>query len=162
MDDRIMDSSIIPALASLIGVGFGSAATLISQYLTTRVTARAAEAQRADALRAERKETILHFLAVVQDAESIAERWRSDGHRDRDEALSTTHRLWLAQKELDIVCSERLREPAFVLTRSLRDAIWKDSPEIQEALWHWLRGPRAAFMDTARQELGTDQPTEPG
>jgi hypothetical protein len=152
-----MDWSIDPTLASLAGVALGSMGTLVGQYLSTRASARQAATERAQALRAERKDAILRFLAVAQEAESIAERWQNHGEREQTEALAVTHRVWQAQKELKIVCSQQLREPAFLFTRSLRDVIWQDPPELQASLWAWLREPRDIFMNAARSEMGADQ-----
>lgn len=101
----------------------------MGQFVATRATTRHAVAERLQALRAERKESIFRFLSILQEAEGVAEQWRTDGERDRSVALAVTHRLWLAQKELEVVCSEQLRDPAFAFTRAVRDAIWRMRPK---------------------------------
>jgi hypothetical protein len=151
-------STALPALLSLAGVGLGAVATLVGQYLTTLNASRQARAERAAARRAERKEAIVRFLDVAQDVEKLAEDIYN-GFTDRKAADGRlTHQLWLAQKIVDLMCSEQLRKPTFEFTQLLHVAVWTGPPEGKQP-WEYLGDARWAYMQAARHELGVDADT---
>jgi len=151
-------SSTLPALLTLAGVLLGAIATLVGQYLTTLDAARKARAERAAARRAERKEAIVRFLDIAQDVERLAEDVHH-GITDRKAADGQlTHRLWLAQKIVDLVCSEQLRQPTFKFTQLLHEAVWTGPPDGRQP-WEFLGDARWAYVQAARRELGVDAAT---
>jgi hypothetical protein len=66
-------SAITTVVIPLVGVIVGAAGVLSAQYLSTRVTKQQAEAARQEAIRTERKSTILALLEATQHVEWDAE-----------------------------------------------------------------------------------------
>lgn len=150
-----MDWSVVGSAAfSLLGVVLGVGGSLVAQHLGMRLAREEAGANRLMALRLELKDAVHAFLQAAQEAESLAQKIHIGGVRDDAEAYAVVHQLWLAQRTLDLVCTDQLRGPAIALTDRIRDAIWNLAPlGASRPLWDYLDGHRAAFMDAARREL---------
>jgi hypothetical protein len=146
-------SALAAAFFSLVGVALGTAGTLLSQYLTSRATVRQAQAERSALMRTERKEAIVRFLEIVQQVERFEENLYITGAgRDGPQAAELTHKLWLAQKYIDLICSAQLREPTLRFAGALNESMWNDPPKGQ-TLWDLLAPSRGDFLTAARQEL---------
>ncbi|MFI1400934.1 hypothetical protein [Streptomyces sp. NPDC020681] len=144
-------------IAPLAGVVLGAAGSLGAQFLWTRTTTAQAQAERAAALRAERKDAIRDFLDAAQTVERIAHHRFSNGQHD-DDAGSATHRLWFLQKCTDIVGSPELRVATLEYAKRLSDAVWKHRPvdaqkSADDQLRDYIAPHRDRFLRAARHEL---------
>jgi hypothetical protein len=84
------------------------------------MTLREARTQRMASARAERKEAILKFLDVVQQAEGFQESvYVAGAPLDKEQAGKLMHQIWLAQKHMDLVCSLPVRDSALEFARTL-------------------------------------------
>ncbi|MFI1400349.1 hypothetical protein [Streptomyces sp. NPDC020681] len=129
------------------------------QFLWTRTTTAQAQAQaeRAAALRAERKDAIRDFFDAAQTVERIAHHRFSNGQHD-DDAGSAMHRLWFLQKCTDIVGSPELRGATLEYAERLSKAVWTQRPvDAQESaddrLRDYIGAHRDRFLQAARHEL---------
>jgi hypothetical protein len=155
-ENHIMNSSaVIPTLLTLAGVLLGTAATLISQYLSTRVSRQEAAAQRASDLRAERKTAITEFLDAAQRAEHFLDRIERGNDQDEHEAAELMHRLWLSYKCAEIVCSVTMSQKAQDYTLQLHHYVWDGIPKGPGS--SSKREARHAFLDAAAHELDPDR-----
>jgi hypothetical protein len=146
-----VSSDLVSSLLPLAGVALGSAGTFLGQYLATRETKKQARAGAVARLRAERKEAILSFLDACQRVEAAAEDLYLKHDRDEMTIPALTHKMWLQQKYIDIICGRTLRDRAFLLAERLHSAAYT-RPDIP--VWDWVNERRAPFLEAARIELG--------
>ncbi len=155
-ENHIMNSSaVIPTLLTLAGVLVGTAATIISQYLSTRVSRQEAATQRASDLRAERKSAIAEFLDAAQRVEHFLDRIERGNDQDEHEAGELMHRLWLSYKCAEIICSVTMGQKAQDYTLQLHRYVWDGVPKGPES--SSKREARHAFLDAAALELDPDR-----
>lgn len=141
------------ALLPLVGVVVGAGASIAAQWLNERTTRWRMRDERASALRLERKEAMLAYLAAVQPLEVELENRALDGDDDRrlSRLQPLMHQIWLLQKQIDLICDGEVRESCFDFTHRLHQAVW-DWPDIQK--WHeHVTGVRSWFLATGRAEL---------
>lgn len=150
-------SAISPTVLPLIGVLLGTTATLVSQYLSTRVSQREAVAQRTSDLRAERKAAIVELLDAAQRVEHFLDRVDRGGVRDEHEAGELMHRLWLSYKCAEIVCSIVMGQKAQDYVLQLHHYVWDGIPQGPGS--SSKREARHAFLNAAAQELDPDRAT---
>jgi hypothetical protein len=149
-----VSSDLLSSLLPLAGVALGSAGTFLGQYLASRETKKQARAAADARLRAERKEAILSFLDACQNVEAAAEDLYLEHDRDELAIPALTHKMWLQQKYLDIICGPTLRNRAYLLTDRLHSVAYTrpDTP-----VWELVNERRSPFLEAARAEL-----VEPG
>ncbi|MFC5180581.1 hypothetical protein [Actinomadura harenae] len=143
--------SVSTTVLPLAGVALGSAGSLVGQYLSTRVEVRRTTFEQAKAERSERKEALMEFLAAAQQVEMCLDR-RSMGERvEEPEAWDLLHKLWLAKKVPELVCSPGVAQAAHDYTHAL-DALVRGRAAVEGG--SSKRELRFAFMEAARGELG--------
>ncbi|MEU2060827.1 hypothetical protein [Streptomyces sp. NPDC013455] len=143
-----------PALLSLAGVALGAGGSLFGQYLVSRTSARQLDVQEAAAHRAELKAAVLKFLSIAAQVEKAAlAPPGGDGTPDRDELGRLVDGLWLAQAEIDLAARrEPLRGAAYRYAFGLAEAARGATADSSA-----LRGPQAAFMDAAYDDMWPGQ-----
>ncbi|WP_144122724.1 hypothetical protein [Catellatospora sichuanensis] len=147
-------SSVGPAVFSLIGVVVGSVGSFLAQSFVAKVSREQAEANRRAAHRAERREAVHAFIGAAQAVESLAQRLHVGQVRDDTEAYGLLQQMWLAQRLLELVCGEAVRNSALAFTIRIRAAVWDLPPSGKShVLWEFLTPERSAFMAAARSEL---------
>lgn len=150
--DRLSNMSVAATVLPLAGVVLGSAGTLIGQYLSTRVEARRVRFEQAGAERSERKAALLEFLSAAQQVELCLDRLSMGEQVDDSEKWRLLHALWLAKKVPELLCSPPVAQAAHDYTAALHallrgQATGEGTP--------FKRELRFAFLEAARQELGT-------
>lgn len=140
------------AILPLAGVALGSTGTLVGQYLSTRVEARREKRAYDGAQRTERKEAIMEFLSAAQQAELLSDQIDSGEHPEDSEVRDRVHALWLAKKLPELVCSPSTAQAAHDYTLALHKILRGEASPTGSAT---KRDLRYAFLEAARQELGT-------
>ncbi|MBG6092631.1 hypothetical protein [Actinomadura viridis] len=144
--------SVSTTILPLAGVALGSAGTLVGQYLSTRVEARRARFEQASAERGERKEALMEFLSAAQQVELCLDRLSMGEQLEESEKWQHLHTLWLAKKVPELVCTPQVAQAAHDYTLALHALL---RGQAAEAGARPKRELRFAFMEAARQELGT-------
>jgi hypothetical protein len=150
-------STISPTILPLVGVLLGTTATLVSQYLSTRLSQREAAARRASDQRAERKAAIVDFLDAAQRVEHLLDRIDHGAAQDEHESGELMHRLWLSYKCAEITCSPTLGQKGQEYSRELHRYVWDGRPEGPAP--SSKRQARYAFLDAAAKELDPGRAT---
>lgn len=151
-----MDAGTIGAVAlPLVGVLLGTLGTLTGQYLATRGDLKRHTAELAAAARAERKQSIVDYLASAQRVEQVIDNaLHRQVRADSDAVDLVLHNLWLAKKLLELVCSYELASAAHTFTSTLENLARSRPAGLTER----QRADRAEFMEAARRELGISGP----
>ncbi|MDV7220419.1 hypothetical protein [Streptomyces prunicolor] len=152
-----MSSQLVTAAVTLAGVALGATGTVGAQYLATRDTRKQIAATREAAIRAERKEAILNFLASCQQVEHIAEQRSQNANKFVEDSPGLTHDLWFRQKSLDLVAGAQVRHTAFELANRLVDSVYGDTHRNLHDLQAYLHEKRGPFLHAAKKELGIPQ-----
>jgi hypothetical protein len=152
LHDGLVDWS--SGVFSLAGVILGSAASLAAQRHQDRLAQRRLQEEHWSARRAERKDALLAFFQAVQDLEERLEGRELTGDPDDkqiNELRGPVHRMWLAQKVLDIVSDEGPRAASSGYAQALHEAVW-DWPRLRP--WHaHVRDARETMLSAARGDL---------
>ncbi|MEV6152571.1 hypothetical protein AB0L53_19705 [Nonomuraea sp. NPDC052129] len=136
----------------LLGVLLGTCGTLLGQYLATRVDSKRLEHDRLAAMRAERKAAILSFLDAAQRIELILDKQPVFKDRlDENTAQEDLHKLWLAKKSVELVCSPELAQCAHDYTSALHVTLRNPDRVADPAA---RRKTRYLMMESARRDLG--------
>ncbi|MEU5867248.1 hypothetical protein ABZ815_39165 [Nonomuraea sp. NPDC047529] len=136
----------------MLGVLLGTGGTLLGQYLATRVDNRRLEHDQLTTMRAERKAAILSFLDAAQRIELILDsRSVSKNQSDEIAAHEDLHKLWLAKKTVELVCSSELAQCAHSYTQVLHVTL-RDSDRFLDS--DARRQSRYSMMESARKDLG--------
>ncbi|MFI6458693.1 hypothetical protein ACIBF6_45005 [Streptosporangium amethystogenes] len=136
----------------LLGVLLGTCGTLLGQYLATRVDSKRLEHDRLAAMRAERKAAILSFLDAAQRVELILDKQPVFNDRSDDNAAQEElHKLWLAKKTVELVCSPELAQCAQDYTSALHIMLRNPDQVADPAA---KRETRYLMMESARRDLG--------
>jgi hypothetical protein len=141
--------AILAGTLPLVGVLFGSGATIIVQRGSARESRRRLAFERRQAHRAEVKSSITSYLEAAQHLQEHLYR-REHGMETPDLATLVEH-VWLAQKQVEIICSEGLREPlerhAVALNEVARHG--DEHPE----WWEFVAPHSRSMLDAVRVEL---------
>jgi hypothetical protein len=100
---------IISGALSLFGVLIGTGAAVFGQRSSTRESRIQSEIERRQALRAEIKDAISAYLEVTQHLQT--QLYTRKHFRKAIDVTAAVEQIWLAHAQVDIVCSEILREP---------------------------------------------------
>ncbi|SEP77296.1 hypothetical protein [Lentzea albida] len=150
-----MQTQLWVAILSLTGVLLGGGlSSLVQNSVARRVErndVRRQTAERADARRAERLELLREFIKVAQQAERAAED-RDDTPAWKNSALDVVDELWVCERMIHVLFTSSLHELARAYVKALDHVVWHAPDE--GTLWDHLRGPKVAFLDAAREELG--------
>lgn len=148
MNWETLSTTVLPLLGVLLGTG----GTLLGQHLATRVDRRRLEHDQLVAMRTERKAAILSFLDVAQRIEmALDKRAESKDSPNEMEVQENVHQLWLAKKNVELVCSPELAQSAHDYTYSLHVSL--RSPDLVTDP-SAKRQARYLVMESARRDLG--------
>jgi len=141
----VVISSVLP----LLGVLVGTAATVFGQRSTTRESRIRSEEERRQTRRAEIKSVISVYLEAAQHLQT--QLYAREHGREVSDIPVMVEQIWLAHAQVDIVCSERLRDPlvrhATVLNEVARHE--EDHPD----WWKAVLPYKAILLDAIREEL---------
>ncbi|MDP9795148.1 hypothetical protein J2S43_003660 [Catenuloplanes nepalensis] len=154
-----MAGEMLTAITSLGGVLLGGGLSYLVQHSTQRMSVRAEqrrqETERAEARRAERLTHLERFIAVAAEAERAAfERpgdW-SAGDPWPTAAQDTMHRLWVAERMLQVLYPAEVHTAARVYFVRLNRAVWDGVASLDD-LYAELDDLRGTFLTTARSIL---------
>jgi hypothetical protein len=142
--------AIIAGTLPLVGVLIGSGATIIVQRGSARESGRRLASERRQAHRAEVKSSITSYLEAAQHLQEYLYR-REHGMETTPDLATLVEQVWLAQKQVEIVCSEGLREPlerhAVALNEVARHG--DEHPE----WWEFVAPHSKLMLDAVRVEL---------
>ncbi|MCX4826088.1 hypothetical protein OG883_41195 [Streptomyces sp. NBC_01142] len=150
-----MDGVTGGTVFALIGVLLGTVGALVGQHLATRVEVQRDRQHRTDAVRTERKEAILGFLAAAQRVELILDRRELGLPAPEDPQDEKLHDLWLAKKAVELACSHDTGQAAHDYTKALH-AHMRNTVVPEQA--PRTRDYRYAFMEAARGALESGRP----
>jgi hypothetical protein len=140
-------------LTTLGGVALGSIATVAGNAITNRAAQRKFVAEQKVKRRDERAHSLIDFFAAVQTLEEALESSDLSGAEDPNlaELRGPLHRVWLAQKRVDLICGEAVRDACYNLTVALQEVVWS-KPMTRP--WHRNIGqPRSELLQVARKEI---------
>ncbi|GAA1896292.1 hypothetical protein GCM10009736_75890 [Actinomadura bangladeshensis] len=108
--------------------------------------------EQASAERSERKTVLMDFLSAAQQVELCLDRLSMGEQVDDSEKWQLLHALWLSKKAPELLCSPPVAQAAHDYTSELhallRGQVTGEGTPLKREL-------RFAFLEAARQELGT-------
>jgi hypothetical protein len=150
-----MQTQLWVAILSLTGVLLGGGlSSLVQNSVARRVErndVRRQTVERADARRTERLELLREFIKVAQQAERAAED-RDDTPAWKASASNVVDELWVCERMVHVLFASNLHELARGYVKALDHVLWRAPAD--GTLWAHLKGPKVAFLDAAREELG--------
>ncbi|GAB7051495.1 hypothetical protein [Catenuloplanes indicus] len=154
-----MAGEMLTAITSLGGVLLGGGLSYLVQHTTLRMTARAEqrrlESERAENRRAERLSHLERFVAVAAEAERVAferpDDW-STGEPWPVAAQEVMHRLWVAERMLQVLYPAEVYAAARAYFERINRAVWDGVPSLDD-LYGELDELRGAFLTTSRSAL---------
>jgi hypothetical protein len=112
---------LISGLIAFLGVGLGAVATLRVQRVTTEAARRRFAAESRAGMRAELKTAALNYLEHAQRLQrELDERERGGTFADLKALIE---QLWLAEKGVEIICSDALRDRLIDHARGLHQVV---------------------------------------
>jgi hypothetical protein len=149
-----MQVQVWVSLVSLAGVVLGGGLSYIVQASVQRRSERRDDRRRADDMaetrRAEQLELLREFIRVAQRAERAAEEHDSTTEW-KASALDALDELWICERMIHILFPANLHDLAQAYLRALDDVVWQRFGDVP--LWEYLRPPKVAFLDAAREAL---------
>lgn len=139
------------AVLVLVGTMIGGALALTGTLLTARRADREFQLRQEQERRTSIRGAVMAFLEVVQALEEALEDRFIEG-KDVESQRTLLHRMWLAQKRLDIDGSEQLREASIDFALALHRVVW-DGLREGTSLYEALKTERNAFLAAARGDL---------
>ena len=148
-------SNAAPAVFGLLGVVIGTLGTLAVQLLVNRTAEARFRYERDEAVRQEKKEAISSYLEIAQQLEELLEAAFSakDGSNAGRPVKAVLHRLWVAEKRINLLSTEGLRRAAERLTSQYHQATWDGIPATDADFYSFINLSRTAFLDAARAEI---------
>jgi hypothetical protein len=140
---------ILGGVLPLAGVVLGSGATLAVQQSTTREARRQLFDKARQAQRSEIKTAITAYLEAAQHLQT--QLYAREHGREVPDIPVMAEDVWLAHAQVDIVCSEQLREPLVQYAYALNQVARHE--ERYSDWWAYVIPYKAAFMNAVRTEL---------
>lgn len=151
-----MHAQVWVSVVSVVGVLLGGVLSYLVQVTVQRraerTEQRRQERERSEARRVERLELVREFIRVAQRAERAAEDRALDPPDWRQSGLDVLDELWVCERMIHVLFASDLHALARDYVRALDHVMWRDLAD--ETLWDHLRGPKVAFLDAARDQLG--------
>ncbi|HET6703949.1 hypothetical protein [Amycolatopsis sp.] len=149
-----MQTQVWLAILSLTGVLLGGGLSYLVQTSVQRRNERSERrrlaAERAETRREEQLDLLRQFIRVAQQAERAAEdRKRTPSWKKA--ALDVVDELWVCERMIHVLFAPPLHGLARSYVTALDHVLWQEVDE--GSLWDYLRGPKVAFLDAAREEL---------
>ncbi|MDS0133874.1 MULTISPECIES: hypothetical protein [unclassified Amycolatopsis] len=143
------------AVLSLIGVVLGGGLSYLVQTTVQRRNERSERrrlaAERVEKRREEQLDLLRQFIRVAQQAERAAEDRDDDDDSWKTAALDVVDELWVCERMIHVLFASDLHGLARAYVKALDHVIWQKPGE--GTMWDYLRGPKVAFLDAARDEL---------
>ncbi|SED80798.1 hypothetical protein SAMN04489727_9506 [Amycolatopsis tolypomycina] len=144
------------AVLSLVGVVLGGGLSYLVQTTVQRRNERSERrrlvAERGDKRREEQLDLLRQFIRVAQQAERAAEdRLKKKGPAWKAKALDVVDELWVCERMIHVLFAPSLHSLARAYVKALDHVVWQETDD--GSLWDYLRGPKVAFLDAARDEL---------
>uniref|UniRef100_UPI001ABFD02B hypothetical protein n=1 Tax=Amycolatopsis kentuckyensis TaxID=218823 RepID=UPI001ABFD02B len=98
----------------------------------------------------EQLDLLRQFIRVAQQAERAAED-RKKTPSWKTAALDVVDELWVCERMIHVLFASTLHGLARAYVKALDHVIWQEPGE--GSMWDYLRGPKVAFLDAAREEL---------
>ncbi|MEV0292154.1 hypothetical protein [Nocardia sp. NPDC050710] len=114
-------SIVVSGLLPLFGAGFGASATLMVQRSSARAAKLKFAAESRLAHREELKSAIMNYFEAAQQVQGELDvRERGGAPADLKRLIES---VWLAEKRVEIICSDTLRDKMVAHARGLHDAV---------------------------------------
>jgi hypothetical protein len=142
-------SSLIAGILPLVAAGLGAAATIAVQRGTTKAARDRFTAEIRASHREEVKTAVLDYLNHAQQLQGQLDA------RERGEPASDLKRLveelWLAEKGVEIICSQALRDRLVAHARGLHDVV--RDPQTYPDWWARCADLQYDLLAEVKQEL---------
>lgn len=141
-------------ITSLLGVVIGGALSLSSQRFTERSAARRQAVTVLEGRRAERLTRLVDFIQVAQEAERLATSLQWDDASDievTERKQTTTDRLWVSLRAVQILCSSEVSEAARALARRSDTVVWQGPGD--QSVSDFVRPTRMNLITVAHIDL---------
>ena len=140
---------ILNGLLPLLGVLIGAGATVAVQRNSAREARRQSQVEARQAQRAEVKGAIASYLEVAQHLQhQLYERKHG---KEVPEIPAMVGQIWTAHAQVDILCSENLREALLNHAKALNDvSLHQDR---YQDFWDHVQPYKGALLDAIRDEL---------
>ncbi|WP_280490470.1 hypothetical protein [Nocardia carnea] len=145
-------STVVTGLMPLLGAGLGASATLLVQRNSARQTKSQFLAESRLAHRDELKSAILAYFEAAQRLQGELDVRERGGTPDDVKRLIES--VWLAEKQVEIICSDALRDRMVAHARGLHDVV--RGPATYPDWWAHCRPLQEDLLAQAKVELTRD------
>ncbi|WP_328396178.1 hypothetical protein [Nocardia sp. NBC_00416] len=142
-------STVVTGLMPLLGAGFGASATLMVQRSSARAAKLKFLAESRLAHREEVKSAIIDYLESTQRLQGQLDVRERGGTPDDLKRLIES--VWLAEKRVEIICSDALRDRVIAHARGLHDAV--RDPVAHPDWWAHCSALQRDLLAEAKTEL---------
>jgi hypothetical protein len=140
---------VLSGILPLLGVLVGSGSTIFIQRSSARESRIRAAAERRQAQRAEVKSAIDSYLEVAQHLQT--QLYAGEHGREVPDIAVMVEQTWLAQAQVEIICSEGLRRPLEEHAIALNEVA--RHKEQYPDWWGYVYPYKRALHDAIRKEL---------
>ncbi|WP_040789158.1 hypothetical protein [Nocardia paucivorans] len=145
-------STLVTSLMPLLGAGLGASATLLVQRSSARQSKLEFLAKSRLAHREELKSAILAYFETTQRLQGeLDARERGDTPDDLKRLIES---VWLAEKRVEIICSDPLRDRVIAHARGLHDVV--RDPVAHPDWWAHCRPLQHELLSQVKAELARD------
>lgn len=142
-------TTFVTGLLPLLGAGFGASATLLVQRSTARTAKLKFLAESRLAHREELKSAIIDYFEATQQLQGELDvRERGGNPTDLKRLVES---VWLAEKRVEIICSDALRDRMVAHARALHDAV--RDPVAHPDWWAHCSALQRDLLAEAKAEL---------
>ncbi|WP_280401927.1 hypothetical protein [Nocardia carnea] len=145
-------STVLAGLMPLLGAGLGASATLLVQRNSGRQSKLRFLAESRLAHRDELKSAILAYFEAAQRLQGEFDIRERGGTPEDVKPL--IERVWLAEKQVEIICSDALRDRMVAHARGLHDVV--RDPVTHPDWWAYCRPLQEDLLAQAKAELARD------
>ncbi len=142
-------STLITGLMPLLGAGLGASTTLLVQRSSAREAKLRFEAENRLAHREELKSALLDYFENAQRLQGELDVRERGG--TPDDLKRMIESVWLAEKRVEIICSDALRDCVVAHARGLHDAV-RDAAAHPD-WWAHCRSLQNDLISQAKAEL---------
>ncbi|MEV6337549.1 hypothetical protein AB0M12_22850 [Nocardia vinacea] len=142
-------STLVTGLMPLLGAGLGASTTLLVQRSSAREAKLKFLAESRLSHREELKSAILDYFETAQRLQGELDVRERGG--TPDDLKRMIESLWLAEKRVEIICSDALRDCVIAHTRGLHDAV--RDPVDHPDWWAHCRSLQSDLIAQAKAEL---------
>jgi hypothetical protein len=96
------------------------------------------------------KDALLAFFEAVQPVEELLEQREVIGSANEGALRSEMHRVWFAQKRVNLLCSETVAEAVFKFTQKLHECVWDST---MDGWAQYVEDARHSALDAGRTNM---------